>query len=616
MTTLQLRRDPFSSKASGSIRRTTPQPLQVTRTYCDGVMDPNSLVTQAAYSRPDINLRLSLDSLEDSLEDDDSDSLSEERRYQSELQNRIHVKDNFLHIVNGESEDVQKDDMGISHQDHPSGGHNHSRAQAVETSYSELRYDPDWRRKWNLQDRSSEDEEDALDVSPRYSDLLSPEDPRHRPHGSNTSAVQGQNVTTLHSDAKSKITTHTTTQPAKHQSSNERTSHGRELYQNRTTTNKRADVEPQDAARKDFIEKNKASLGVRSQRNNSYLHLYKKNNDEISSDQNTGKPVSSESQPAIGALEMRSTAPTEEQISTDGRSKERRSKMTNMESRVLVRKDNMEFSFGQLRDEPQKTDSLPPERFRDLYLPPQEDAEIHTRSFVNWNMKPQELTLNGNLGVTAGDSFDNHYGFSQFKRQSLQDFSVTSPATHNFNHDTFLPEHNDPQKNSLSKDSVKSRDRESNTNNNAQQARKGKRVEEKNQKMLINYLKQDIKLGGIGPSYIISQEKKEQLKQQKEYAKIIREHNRNKPMKACEMPIVQDEDNNKGTRQKSLEYARRIPRPQQSPKASSEKQSDGGMRRAMSYDTLLPHNKLLEDLKARHEQEKVAVAALGALHII
>lgn len=125
---------------------------------------------------------------------------------------------------------------------------------------------------------------------------------------------------------------------------------------------------------------------------------------------NTGKPVSSESQPAIGALEMRSTAPTEEQISTDGRSKERRSKMTNMESRVLVRKDNMEFSFGQLRDEPQKTDSLPPERFRDLYLPPQEDAEIHTRSFVNWNMKPQELTLNGNLGVTAGDSFDNHYG--------------------------------------------------------------------------------------------------------------------------------------------------------------------------------------------------------------
>lgn len=276
----------------------------------------------------------------------------------------------------------------------------------------------------------------------------------------------------------------------------------------------------------------------------------------------------------------------------------------------------MEFSFGQLRDEPQKTDSLPPERFRDLYLPPQEDAEIHTRSFVNWNMKPQELTLNGNLGVTAGDSFDNHYGFSQFKRQSLQDFSVTSPATHNFNHDTFLPEHNDPQKNSLSKDSVKSRDRESNTNNNAQQARKGKRVEEKNQKMLINYLKQDIKLGGIGPSYIISQEKKEQLKQQKEYAKIIREHNRNKPMKAREMPIVQDEDNNKGTRQKSLEYARRIPRPQQSPKASSEKQSDGGMRRAMSYDTLLPHNKLLEDLKARHEQEKVAVAALGALHII
>ncbi|XP_077313883.1 jhy protein homolog [Lithobates pipiens] len=579
-------------------------------------MDPNSLVTQAAYSRPDVNLHLSLDSLEDSLEDDDSDSLSEERRYQSELQNRIHVKENFLHIVNGESEDVQKDDMGTPHQDHTARGHNHSRAQAVETSYSELRYDPDWRRKHKLQDRSSEDDEDALDESPRYSDLLSPEVPRHRLHGSDTSAVQGQNVTTLHSDVQSKITTHTTTttQPAKQQSSKECTRRGRELYQNRTTTNKRADVEPQDAARKDFIEKNKASLGVRRQRNNSYLHLYKKN-DEISSDQNNGKPVSSESQPVIGALEMGSTAPAEEQGSTDGRSKERRSKMTNMESLVLVRKDNMEFSFGQLSDESQKTDSLPPGRFRNLYLPPQEDAQIHNRSFVNWNMKPQELTLNGNLGMTAGDSFDNHYGFPQFERQSLQDFSVTSPATHNFGHDTFLPQHNDPHKNSLGKDGVKSRDRESNTKNNAQQTRKGQRVEEKNQKMLINYLKQDIKLGGIGPSYIISQEKKEQLKQQKEYAKIIQEHNRNKPMKAREMPIIQD-DNSKGTRQKSLEYARRIPRPQQSPKASSEKQSDGGMRRAMSYDTLLPHNKLLEDLKARHEQEKVAVAAIGALHII
>ncbi|XP_040182067.1 jhy protein homolog [Rana temporaria] len=326
---------------------------------------------------------------------------------------------------------------------------------------------------------------------------------------------------------------------------------------------------------------------------------------------NNVKPVSSESQPVIGALEM---GTTEERGSTDGRSKERRSKVTNTESLVSVRKDKMEFSFGQLRDESQKTDSLPPGRFRNLYLPPQEDAEIHARSFVQWNMKPQELTLNGNLGVT-GDSFEQHYGLPQFKRQSLQDFSVTSPATHNFLHDTFLPEHNDPQKNSPSKDSTASRDRESNPKNNGQQTRKGHRVEERNQKILINFLKQDIKLGGIGPSYIVSQEKKEQLKQQKEYAKIIQEHNRNKPMKAREMPIVQD-DNNKGKRQKSLEYAKRIPRPQQSPKASSEKQSDGGMRRAMSYDTLLPHNKLLEDLKARHEQEKVAVAAIGALHII
>ncbi|KAM5132714.1 jhy protein homolog [Mantella aurantiaca] len=134
--------------------------------------------------------------------------------------------------------------------------------------------------------------------------------------------------------------------------------------------------------------------------------------------------------------------------------------------------------------------------------------------------------------------------------------------------------------------------------------------------MLISYLKQEVKLGGIGPSHIISQERKEQLRQQKEYAKIIQERNRNKPMKVREMPMVQN-DNIKGPRQKSLEYARSIPRPEQSSKAAtSEKQLVGGVRRAMSYDTLLPHNKLLDDLKARHEQEKVAVASISALHLI
>ncbi|XP_072282756.1 jhy protein homolog [Pyxicephalus adspersus] len=572
----------------------------------NGVMDSDadSPFTQAKYNRWEMKSNLSLDSLEDSLEDYDSDSLSEERRYQSDLQNRIHInEEDFHHTANGESEELpttqgrHEEDKGNAHQE--GTVHRHSRSQAVKSSYSELRYDPDWRRKQSFQDRSSDDEEEISGESPRYSDLFSPEVPR--PHQPDNTTVRGQNITTtLQRGVQSKVITNATPQPARHQSGKENAKCVRAPHQNKTTTEKRAE----DAARKDFIEKNKATLGVRGQRKSSYLHLYKKSSDESSSDQNNGKPVSSESQPV---KEPKGKSPIGAATGEPG-GPSKGPKSTNLENLLLVRKDNMEVYSGPLKDESLKINYFPPGGFRNIYLSPQEDPEIYTKNFVHW--KPQELTIQ-NSEMMAAHTWERHSGLSQPEVQSLQEFPIPSPVTHNLARDPFFQQHNIPLKNAPSKDSS----RGSNPEDGGQPPRKGHRVEEKNQKMLISYLKQEVKLGGIGPSYAISQEKKAQLKQQKEYAKIIQERNRNKPMKAREMPIVQN-DGNKGARLKSLEYAKSIPRPQQSPKVSIEKQADGGIRRAMSYDTLLPHTKLLEDLKARHEQEKLAVATISALHII
>ncbi|XP_068096402.1 jhy protein homolog [Hyperolius riggenbachi] len=562
----------------------------------------------------ELKLNLSLDSLEDC----DSVSLSEERRYQSELQDHIYNNEETFcparEIQHGSTHDFAS---------YTQPGHKKSidsdlkdyRARLepyytsfhpLEMQYSELRYDPEWRRKQTYQSEfPQDDDEEELVESPKYSDLLTP-DITHRANTQDSSTVREQNIILAshqkpQPDIQSKDRKNT---PTKHTHSLNASDNTKRplLHQNMGTTDQMTVTEKCDATKRDIVEKNRATLGVRTQKN-SYLHLHKKKADESSLDQNR-MPATNETLPGTEVKDnnLLKVVSADKTKFTDGHNKELSLKPTRVGGLLSVGSLPILNTVGFSSEHPR--------------------YESSNKYFISWNEKPQELTSNRNLGSTR-NTLDIHCGLSQE--------TAAIPPTYNLNNYDFLADDNKPlnvvpKKTSIDSSNLtttehhktKPSEREKNSGESWSGHQKGHRMEESNQKVLISYLKQEVKLGGMGPSHTVSQEKKEQLRQQKEYAKFIQERNKNKPMKAQEMTVVQN-DSNKGTRKKSLEYAKNIPRPQPQPKTSAEKKEVISEERAItsgSYDNLFPNNKLLEDLKARHKQERMAVAAISALHIL
>ncbi|XP_010224994.1 PREDICTED: uncharacterized protein C11orf63-like, partial [Tinamus guttatus] len=74
------------------------------------------------------------------------------------------------------------------------------------------------------------------------------------------------------------------------------------------------------------------------------------------------------------------------------------------------------------------------------------------------------------------------------------------------------------------------------------------------------YSNLNVRLGGLGPDYEAVKEKKEKLRQQKEYAKQIKEHNM-KNMTSVQRLPAKPKVTTSVSRQKALEYAKKIPRP-------------------------------------------------------
>ncbi|KFV55067.1 Uncharacterized protein C11orf63, partial [Gavia stellata] len=107
----------------------------------------------------------------------------------------------------------------------------------------------------------------------------------------------------------------------------------------------------------------------------------------------------------------------------------------------------------------------------------------------------------------------------------------------------------------------------------------------------------------------------EKLKQQKEYAKQIKEHNMKSIASIQRLP-TKPQVISSVSRQKALEYAKRIPRP----KTFTARQSDEEVKEERVLpQTLngecLPQIASLETLQNRHEKEKEVVAAFRTLHI-
>ncbi|XP_040472217.1 jhy protein homolog [Falco naumanni] len=129
------------------------------------------------------------------------------------------------------------------------------------------------------------------------------------------------------------------------------------------------------------------------------------------------------------------------------------------------------------------------------------------------------------------------------------------------------------------------------------------------------YINLNVKLGGLGPDYEAIKEKKEKLKQQKEYAKQIKEHNMKNIASVQRLP-TKPQVVSSVSRQKALEYAKKIPRPKTFTARQSNKEvkEERVLPWTLNGDRL-PQIATLETLQNRHEKEKEVIAAFRTLHI-
>ncbi|NWS37829.1 JHY protein, partial [Probosciger aterrimus] len=126
----------------------------------------------------------------------------------------------------------------------------------------------------------------------------------------------------------------------------------------------------------------------------------------------------------------------------------------------------------------------------------------------------------------------------------------------------------------------------------------------------------NVKLGGLGPDYEAIKEKKEKLKQQKEYAKQIKERNMKSIASVQRLP-TKPQVVTSVSRQKALEYAKKIPRPKTfTTKQSDEKAKEERVLSQTLNEDILPQIASLETLQNRHRMEKQVVAAFKNLHIL
>ncbi|XP_035747592.1 jhy protein homolog [Egretta garzetta] len=130
------------------------------------------------------------------------------------------------------------------------------------------------------------------------------------------------------------------------------------------------------------------------------------------------------------------------------------------------------------------------------------------------------------------------------------------------------------------------------------------------------YINLNVKLGGLGPDYEAIKEKKEKLKRQKEYAKQVKEHNMKSIASVQRLP-TKPQVISSVSRQKALEYAKKIPRPKtfMARQSDEEVKEERVLPQTLNGDSL-PQIASLETLQNRHEKEKRVVAAFRTLHIL
>ncbi|NXE94454.1 JHY protein, partial [Menura novaehollandiae] len=126
----------------------------------------------------------------------------------------------------------------------------------------------------------------------------------------------------------------------------------------------------------------------------------------------------------------------------------------------------------------------------------------------------------------------------------------------------------------------------------------------------------NVKLGGLGPDYEAIKEKKQKLQLQKEYSRQIKEYNMKNITFVQRLP-AKPQVVSSVSRQKALEYAKKIPKPKTFMTRPADKEvKEEGILPQTPNGSSLPKIPSLETLWNRHEKEKEVVAAFQALHIL
>ncbi|KAG8434634.1 hypothetical protein GDO86_012845 [Hymenochirus boettgeri] len=616
--------------------------------------------TSLPLQDPDLNLSL------DSLEESDSESLTQEIKYQSQLQDWIFDNEGLVYDVqekcmNDGNPNPGKSNRGIVISDgndnkttSPQNHENQASGYKVislpkeYSNYAHLRYDPNWKKYQNFAHGSATYiEEDVLsDDSFDYTDYNSTNE------GKNNNIM----VRLITSDR-------IIYDKCKMESSAKLPNKYKNICVEKNVSCNKNDASGESSISfrkdsvinqpKDFIEDNKISLGVRAnQKQQSYLHMHRKKNDNVpdkskkNEDSQSPKETEPENQDVDlqnpsrkqkEALEPKFTH-TQAEMARCFSCKETSQAKLNFPTSISAPMSNIKPSELKCNTaQPFAIKHFSDKLYRQEQKPNYDKSCYYSGDLLNANIAPDDryapqwqhsyavpdkhrkLLQNPNRNTTCAAEIEKfEWGeVSNNERILNQDcihlghelFTVNTFRNDPFG--TILQNQNGTFNMYMENNAIK---QTTPAPDNCQAIEKKTSLKEK---VLKRYATQEVKLGGIGPTYIVSEEKKNQLQAQKEYAKAVREQNKNRVtavLKDSEMQTLQEVDS-KGSRKKGLEYAKKIPKPQLLPK-STDQQEEKNSRNPPACDNLFAQIKLLEELRIRHEKEKAAVAALGAFRIL
>uniref|UniRef100_A0A669PYI3 Junctional cadherin complex regulator n=1 Tax=Phasianus colchicus TaxID=9054 RepID=A0A669PYI3_PHACC len=500
-------------------------------------------------------------------QDSDSESLALERQYQLELQQRIRAHDELVGLSAGELEDdsLEEEDSLEKTSSEEQEGAKHDAVQCTDRvrkkesdgreqqpvdKYFSLKYNPNWKNTKEAVEFSEVEkhhvaEGGSVDLSQDsfylHSSVSSGEKNQQEAKFQESFSEFGTELLSFHEP-----NAFVCSEPFRLHTRGDESSDGYYFKDSLSTYSSAFSLQiPEDRpqrAKKDFVEKNKRTLGLRTDKNKSYLQLHGKKQEVIQEQVADTKTVDEE--PVQSALPYPNMKmhPEDKWPSQASVHSSPAAFCTAFQPTQTVERRHQEMSCLSEADDLQLFSPLPP-----LIPHIESDSEVD----------PERCE-----GNQVKISRSNSEGYLMQLEKQKQHKVCKKPYS---------------------------------------------------SKACINL---DVKLGGLGPDYEAIKEKKEKLKQQKEYAQRIKEHNMKNIALVQRLP-PKPQVVSSVSRQKALEYAKKIPKPKTFTARQSEEEvkEERLLLPALKGDSLPPITSL-ETLQSRHEKEKQVVAAFRTLHIL